>query len=101
PSISEYINHLEDPTLPRKDDVAEYLKPFSLKENLVLREGLVYVPDNNEIKLSILRQYHDLTTAGHLGQAKTLELITRKYSVRSRNSVHLSLRLEVLQALRY
>jgi hypothetical protein len=79
PNIGEYIKHLEDPTLPREEDVAEYLNPFSLRENLVLREGLVYVPDDNEIKLRILQQYHDSTTAGHLGQAKTLELISREY----------------------
>src|ERR1700738_2689343 len=79
PNIGEYIKHLDDPTLPREDDAAEYLKPFSLKENLVLHARLVYVLDNNEIKLSILQQYHDSTTAGHMGQAKTLKLISREY----------------------
>ena len=46
---------------------------FSLHKNdLVIRDGLIYIPDN-EIKLRILKMCHDSRTSGHLGQAKTLE----------------------------
>ena len=79
PNIGPYLRNLQDPQIPREEDVEEYLKPFSLKEGLVLYGGLIYVPDDDEIKLKILRQCHDSPVAGHLGQAKTLDLITRDY----------------------
>jgi hypothetical protein len=78
-NIGEYLENLRNPDLPREEDVQEYLEPFSMQDNLVLREGLVYIPENDNLKLQILRQYHDSPTAGHLGQAKTLELISRDY----------------------
>ena len=46
---------------------------------MVLREGLIYVPDDLDIKRTILQSRHDALTAGHPGQAKTLELVTRDY----------------------
>jgi Reverse transcriptase (RNA-dependent DNA polymerase)/RNase H-like domain found in reverse transcriptase/Integrase zinc binding domain/Chromo (CHRromatin Organisation MOdifier) domain/Integrase core domain len=78
--IGTYLNHLADDNLPRDDDVAEYLKPFSLhKDGLVLRDGLIYVPDEGKIKLQILKSCHDSKVSGHLGQAKTLEIVSRNY----------------------
>ena len=80
PQIGPYLKHLADDTMPRDDDVAEYLKPFSLhKDGLVLRDGLVYVPDEGNIKLEILKSCHDSKISGHLGQAKTLEIVSRNY----------------------
>ena len=52
--------------MPREDDVTEYLKPFSLhKDGLVLHDGLIYVPDDHNIKLEILKMCHDSKTLGH------------------------------------
>ena len=80
PQIGPYLKHLADDTMPRDDDVAEYLKPFSPhKDGLVLHDGLVYVPDEGNIKLEILKMCHDSKTSGHLGQAKTLEIVSRNY----------------------
>jgi Integrase zinc binding domain/Chromo (CHRromatin Organisation MOdifier) domain/Integrase core domain len=79
PNIGEYLENIRNPDLPREDDVQEFLRPFSMRDNLVLREGLVYIPENDNLKLQILQQYHDSPTAGHLGQAKTLELVSRDY----------------------
>jgi hypothetical protein len=39
--IGQYLEQLRDRTLPREDDVKEFLVPFSLLEDLVLRDGLV------------------------------------------------------------
>ena len=49
-------------------------------DGLWIKEGRVYVPADTEIKLRILEAHHDRKTAGHLGQEKTLELITRDYT---------------------
>jgi Integrase zinc binding domain len=78
-NIGEYLENLRNPDLPRGDDIEEFLEPFSMRDNLVLREGLVYIPENDDLKLRILQQYHDSPTAGHLGQAKTLKLVSRNY----------------------
>ena len=40
---------------------------------------LIYVPNDASIKTAILSAAHDTPTSGHLGAAKTLELVARKY----------------------
>jgi hypothetical protein len=78
--IRPHLPYLRDPTLPRSDAVAKYLRPFSLdKSGLVLREGLVYVPAVEAIKVEVLRECHDAKFSGHLGRDKTLELVSRNY----------------------
>ena len=80
PQIGPYLGYLEDDGRPQEECVTEYLKPFSLhKDGLVLHNGLVYVPEDDSIKLQILKMCHDSTTAGHLGQAKTLEIVSCDY----------------------
>ena len=79
PNIGEYLEILRNPELPREEDVQEFLEPFSMQDNLVLYDGLVYIPENDALKLQVLQQCHDSPTAGHLGQAKTFELVSRDY----------------------
>ena len=54
---------------------------FSLcpSTNLLLFEGLVYVPNRPKLKLAILAQLHDSPGAGHFGSDKTFELVSRTY----------------------
>jgi hypothetical protein len=42
---------------------------------LLLFEGKVYIPDNNDIKLHILCENHDNLTARHQGFCKTFNLV--------------------------
>jgi len=42
-------------------------------------QGRIYVPDFMPLKLHLIREYYDTPAAGHLGRAKTLELLTRTY----------------------
>jgi hypothetical protein len=42
-------------------------------------EGCLYVPDIEELRSEILSQNHDSPLAGHAGQAKTQEMVTRNY----------------------
>lgn len=46
-----------------------------------LVQGLpkLYVPDSPELRTRLLREAHDAATAGHLGAAKTLEILSRTY----------------------
>ena len=80
PQIGEYLRYIRDPTIERDEEIAEFLMPFSMDpDGLVLHDGLLYVPASDTIKLQILQDCHDGKTAGHLGQDKTLELISRDY----------------------
>jgi hypothetical protein len=54
--------------------------PFSIDEKNLLRHGeQYYVPDNNDLRLTITKSYHDSPTAGHPGRRKTLQLLRRHY----------------------
>jgi len=80
PDVQEYLRYLREPMLLRNEELQNALEPFTLEEDgLLLHDGLVYVPANDAIKLEILRSCHDSRAARHLGQEKTLELISRDY----------------------
>jgi hypothetical protein len=78
-ALQPLLSYLRDPAIPRDSHIQQELVGFSLCDDLVLFNGLVYVPDDDAIKLEILRQCHDSPIAGHLGQAKTFELVTRDF----------------------
>src|SRR5271170_5502881 len=46
---------------------------------MVLHDGRLYIPADDRIKVEILQERHDAKTAGHLGQERSLELLTRDY----------------------
>ena len=78
--VSPVLPYLRDTALPRSEDVAESLESYTLDgEGLLLRNGLVYIPAVDALKLEILKDCHDAKTAGHMGQEKTLELVSRDY----------------------
>ena len=52
---------------------------WQIEEGLVLKEGRVYVPKDEELRVEIIRLHHDMPIAGHGGQWKTVELVTRNY----------------------
>ena len=51
------------------------------REGLLLHDGLVYVPDNLELRIQLVREHHDAALAGHPGVDKTVELLSRNYFV--------------------
>jgi len=52
---------------------------WKMKEDLVLKEGKVYVPKDEELRAEVIRLHHDVLAAGHEGRWKTVELVTRNY----------------------
>jgi len=52
---------------------------WKIEEDLVLKEGKVYVPKNEELRAEVIWLHHDVPTAGHGGRWKTVELVTRNY----------------------
>jgi len=55
------------------------LKDFSVDDGLVRLWGLIYVPDDDDVKRLVLQLYHDAIPAGHPGISNTLELVSRNY----------------------
>ena len=55
------------------------LVDWNTEQGLLLYKGKVYVPNNEELRTDIVRIHHDLPPAGHPGQWKTLELVSRNY----------------------
>ena len=49
------------------------------ENGLMLKEGKVYVPKNEELRTEIIRLHHDTPIGGHGGQWKTVELVTRNF----------------------
>jgi len=44
-----------------------------------LKEGKVYVPKDEELKVEVIQLHHDVPAAGHGRRWKTVELVTRNY----------------------
>ena len=54
-------------------------KEWQIEEGLVLKERRVYVPKNEKLRVEIIQLHHDTLIAGHGGQWKMVELVTRNY----------------------
>ena len=52
---------------------------WQIEERLVLKEERVYVPKDEKLRIEIIQLHHDMPIAGHRGQWKTVELVTRNY----------------------
>ena len=52
---------------------------WKIKDNLVLKEGKVYVPKDEELRVEIIWLHHDVPAVGHGGRWKMVELVMRNY----------------------
>ena len=52
---------------------------WKMEDDLVLKEGKVYMPKDEELRVEIIWLHHDVPAAGHGGKWKTVELVTRNY----------------------
>ena len=52
---------------------------WQLEEDLVLKEGKVYVPKVEELRAEIIQLHHDVSAAEYGGRWKTTELVMRNY----------------------
>jgi hypothetical protein len=89
-SIEQIIEdeYLTDPlikdTLQLLEEGAQRSKIVTLSECEARGKRLYYcdrlvVPDNDELKIKILRAAHDSPSGGHPGRGKTLEIVQREY----------------------
>jgi len=54
-------------------------KEWQIENNLVLKEGKVYVLRDNKLRLEIIWLHYNILIIGHGRQWKTVELIIRNY----------------------
>ena len=52
---------------------------WQIEGELVLKEGKIYVPKDEELRTEIIQLYHDVPAVGHRRKWKTVELVTRNY----------------------
>jgi hypothetical protein len=52
---------------------------YQVKDQLIYYKQRLYVPDDSQIKTTILQEQHDIPISGHLGIAKTLEKVKRLF----------------------
>ena len=52
---------------------------WQIEEGLVLKEERVYIPKDEKLRVEIIQLHHDTPIAGHGGQWKMVELVTRNY----------------------
>ncbi|EUC65928.1 Transposon Tf2-1 polyprotein, putative [Rhizoctonia solani AG-3 Rhs1AP] len=70
---------------PRSREILDSIKhkktvqDWTLQEGLLWHKGEIFVPQNEKIRNLILESRHDALSAGHPGQLRTLELISRTY----------------------
>jgi len=90
PNLSQQIRHTT-PTDKQMTTVMRQLKDgvkqnkevalgrCKIQDGLLLYDYKVWVPDDTKLRLSILKQHHDSTSAGHTGSGKTLDILKRTY----------------------
>ena len=54
-------------------------EPFQLSNGMLYKQQRVYIPNNEQIKQTILHECHDSPLAGHVGVLKTTDLIARQF----------------------
>jgi len=50
---------------------------WKMEGELILKEGKVYIPKDEELRTEIIQLYHDILMVGHRGKWKTVELVAR------------------------
>ena len=52
---------------------------WQINGDLVLKEGKVYIPKDEKLRMKIIWLHHDILMAEHEGRQKITELVTRNY----------------------
>ena len=50
-----------------------------IEEDLVLKEGKVYILKDKELRLEVIQLYYNMLVARHEGRQKIMKLVTRNY----------------------
>ena len=74
-TIKDILFDLKEP------DLIPLRKQYILRDHIFYdKNGKIYVPDDQALRLDIVKLHHDTPIAGHPGREKTLELVQRSYT---------------------
>jgi hypothetical protein len=68
--VKEIIKRLEE---------GETMKTWSMEDGLLYFQERIYVPKEKEVRRAVIESRHDAPSAGHPGQFRSFELLSRKY----------------------
>jgi len=73
----------EEAACPReaqqRDRKARMEEVLEIKDGLLYRRGMLWIPEDGNLNKMILESEHDMKIAGHMGQDKTIELIRQNF----------------------
>src|SRR5690349_22079291 len=78
-SIAEILYFLENDNTTAPPSIKKGFKDYDMEAGLLFYWGRIFVPDNDDIKRKLIQLFHDSPAAGHPGQQRTLELVSRRY----------------------
>ncbi|KAF8753916.1 hypothetical protein RHS01_06785 [Rhizoctonia solani] len=79
PSLDPIIQFLTKDANNAPPSIRKAYKDYDWEEDLLWYRGKLVIPDNEPLKDRLLREFHDSPLAGHPGQQRTLELLSRNY----------------------
>ncbi|KAF8754661.1 hypothetical protein RHS01_05915 [Rhizoctonia solani] len=79
PSLEPIIQFLTEDADNAPPSIRKAYRDYDWEEDLLWYRGKLVVPDSEPLKEQLLREFHNSPLAGHPGQQRTLELISRSY----------------------
>ncbi|QRW23271.1 Retrotransposable element Tf2 protein [Rhizoctonia solani] len=79
PSLEPIIQFLTEDANNAPPSIQKAYQDYDWEEELLWYRGKLVVPDSEPLKERLLREFHDSPLAGHPGQQRTLELLSRNY----------------------
>ena len=79
--ITDAGDHIQDQIweYTKAHDLAESYKNYDEENGILSRDGKIFVPDDDNLRMEIVCLHHDTPLAEHSGQEKMLELLERLY----------------------
>ncbi|QRW20440.1 Retrotransposable element Tf2 protein [Rhizoctonia solani] len=79
PSLDPIIQFLTEDADNAPPSICKAYRDYDWEEDLLWYRGKLVVPDSETLKEQLLKEFHDSPLAGHPGQQRTLELLSRNY----------------------
>ncbi|KAF8750370.1 hypothetical protein RHS01_09469 [Rhizoctonia solani] len=79
PSLEPIIQFLTEDADNAPPSIQKAYWDYDWEEDLLWYRGKLVVPDSETLKERLLKEFHDSPLAGHPGQQRTLELLSRNY----------------------
>lgn len=79
PSLTPILTFLAQDSSKVTQEIRDRMANYTMDHGILLRDGLVVVPQDQGIRRDVVMSRHDSLMAGHPGQARTMELVSCDY----------------------